>query len=80
MVFGFGGRERPERGGVGEVDAGVPEAVAELPDEELEGVGEGSQLTQLSRESAEIGGDCVRRKLVRGKILGLFDGGLNLGE
>ena len=44
MLFGFGGRERAEGGGVREVDAGVPEAITELPDYELERVRELSYL------------------------------------
>ncbi|KAL6136633.1 hypothetical protein ACLB2K_061928 [Fragaria x ananassa] len=49
VLFGFGGREGVEGGGVGEIDAGVPEAVTEFPYDELERVGEQSVVAQLSQ-------------------------------
>lgn len=53
--FGGGGGGGTDCGGVGEVDAGVPEAVAELPDVELDGVGEGREGGELSEAEAEVG-------------------------
>lgn len=51
---GRGRRAGADGGGIGEVDAGVPEAVAELPYEELDRVGKRCQLTQLIQVSPEI--------------------------
>lgn len=69
MAFGGrggGGRGGADCGGVGDVDAGVPEAVAELPNLELEGVGKRSELSQLCHALPDIGGGGPRRGFIGG--------------
>lgn len=62
-------------GGVGEVDASIPEAVTELPDMEFGGIGEGGELSELSEAMAEVVGDGRRERAVGGggEELGLLD-------
>lgn len=51
-------------GGVGEVDASVPDAVTELPDMEFGGIGEGGKLSEESEGMAEVVGDGRRKRAV----------------
>lgn len=74
VFFGGGlGARGEDAGGVGEVDAGVPEAVAELPEVELDGVGERTKLTQVGESKSEIGGEGIREGGLRGEAFGLLD-------
>lgn len=71
-----------ELGGIGEVDAGVPEAVAELPYMDLDGlreVGGGGGLIQRGKGEAEAGGET--RRGARGvEGFSYLDGGLDVVE
>lgn len=58
---GAGGGAPGEGGGVGAVDAGVPEAGGELPYLDPAGVGErGGDGAEVGEDAAEIGGELVR--------------------
>lgn len=69
-------------GGVGEVDAGVPEAVCELPDLELAGFWEGVEGCQAGEGAAEMGGELCRGvgEVGGGEGLGVGNGGLEVVE
>lgn len=65
--------------GVGDVDASVPESIAEFPNLKLQGVRKRSVLPQLSQGLPEIDGG-RRRRLNGGGNFELLHGGFDLEE
>lgn len=64
-------------GSIREVDTSVPETVTELPDVEFGGIGEGSELSEMSEGMAEVVGNGRRERVVGvgngGEELSLLD-------
>ena len=69
-------------GGVGEVDAGIPQAVCELPDLELSRFGEEEEGGEAGDGVAEMDGELGRcvGEVGGGEALGVGDGGLEVVE
>lgn len=80
LAFGGCGGGGADGGGVGDVDARVPEAVAELPNLKLQQVRKRNELTQLSQALPEIGGSSLRRGFVGGASFELFNDCFNFRE
>ncbi|KAH1234922.1 hypothetical protein GmHk_09G027007 [Glycine max] len=83
LAFGGGGGcggGGADGGGVRDIDARVPEAVAELPNLKLQQVRKRNELTQLSQALPEIGGSSLRRGFVGGASFELFNDCFNFRE
>lgn len=80
LAFGGCGGGGADGGGVGDVDARVPEAVAELPNLKFQRVWKRSELTQLSQALPEIGDDGLRRWFFGRAGFELFNDCFNLEE